>query len=81
MLQQSIQRHLAAKAAYNAPRNKGVLVLAGGKVLEFTSHFTYYLARAFYSKLGAIVSAKVAPHFGGEMVETCEPAWVREVAA
>ena len=40
------------------PSIKGVIVLADGRRLEFSSHFTYFLARAFYSKLeGAIVLA------------------------
>jgi hypothetical protein len=73
MGQETTQRCMARKAAYNAPRVLGVITLAGGKRLEFQSHFTYFNARAFYSKLGAIVSAMRTPHFGGEMVETCPP--------
>jgi len=54
------QAYLARKAEQNKPRTAATITLVGGKVLPFASAFEFFLARAFYSKLGAIASLWVS---------------------
>jgi hypothetical protein len=51
------QQAVLAEKAARKPTVKGVIELIDGKRLEYLTPFSYYLARAFYSKEGTIASS------------------------
>jgi hypothetical protein len=56
MAQESLQKYLAVKAEHAKPTIVGVITV-GGVRKEFRDFISFFLARAFYSKMGVAVLA------------------------
>ena len=62
----------------SAPSIVGVITLVGGVRKEFNDYVSFYAAKAFYARLGAIVLALVGVEVAPQPKEGNPPVWMSD---